>query len=61
MQSLLYLSAAEKMANRTFVLATYRHLLRATRIAFRGISASARLALCAVALALCAVALTLPH
>ncbi|KAF2488023.1 hypothetical protein BDY17DRAFT_243217 [Neohortaea acidophila] len=35
MQSLLYLSAAEKMANRTFVLATYRHLLRATRIAFR--------------------------
>lgn len=37
MQALHHLSIAEQAANRTFVLATYRHLLRATRIAFRGI------------------------
>ena len=31
-----FLSKAEAEANRTHVLATYRHLLRATRIAFTG-------------------------
>lgn len=32
-----YLSAAEVATNRTVILAAYRHLLRATRLAFQGI------------------------